>query len=229
LRAERYFYPSDESQVTAQFALSNPIPTNYENFSVKEGLTESNGWPNLEGRLALSVGPLVEQAGKCVRAHEVGVSGVVGQLRRTGDVDTPNMIADVWAIGADARFAITDRLGVKGEFYHGQTVGTYMGGAIQNFNANREGIRSTGGWAEVYYYWTPFLHSHFGGGGDNPLEADLTAGKIRRNQFCFGNIIWDVTKSIDVGFEVSRWETAYMAPLHDNQAMVYDTRVRVKF
>jgi hypothetical protein len=28
---------------------------------------------------------------------------------------------------------------------------------------------------------------------------------------------------------VSRWETAYMAPLQDNQAMVYDTRVRVKF
>ena len=228
-RMERYFYPSDESQVTAQFALSNPIPTNYENFSVKEGLTESNGWPNLEGRLALSVGPLVEQAGKCVRAHEVGVSGLVGQLRRTGDLLTPNMIADVWAIGADARFAITDRLGVKGEFYHGQTVGTYMGAAIQNFNANREGIRSTGGWAEVYYYWTPSLHSHFGGGVDDPLDADLTAAQARRNQFCFGNILWDVTKSIDVGFEVSRWETAYMAPLHDNAAMVYDTRVRVKF
>jgi len=228
-RMERYFYPSDESKVTAQFALSNPIPTNYENFSVTEGLTESNGWPNVEGRLALGFGRLVEREGTCVRAHEVGVSGLVGQLRRTGDLLTPNMIADVWAIGADARFAITDRLGVKGEFYHGQTVGTYMGAAIQNFNANREGIRSTGGWAEVYYYWTPSLHSHFGGGVDNPLEADLTAGKIRRNQFCFGNILWDVTKSIDVGFEVSRWETAYMAPLHDNQAMVYDTRVRVKF
>jgi hypothetical protein len=228
-RTERYFYPSDESKVTAQFALSNPIPTNYENFSLKEGLTESTGWPNLEGRLALGVGRLVEREGTCVRAHEVGVSGVIGQLRRTGDVLTPNSIGDVWAVGADARFAITDCLGVKGEFYTGQTVGTYMGGAIQNFNANREGIRSTGGWAEVYYYWTPCLHSHFGGGSDNPLEADLTAAEVRRNQFCFVNIIWDVTKSIDVGFEVSRWETAYMAPLHDNQAMVYDTRVRVKF
>jgi hypothetical protein len=229
LRAERYFYPSDESQLTAQFALSNPIPTNYEHFSVVEGLTESNGWPNLEGRLALGFGPLVEQAGKCVRAHEVGVSSIVGQLRRTGDANTPNMIADVWAVGADARFAITDKLGVKGEFYHGQTVGTYLGAIVQNFNGNREGIRSTGGWAEVYYYWTPRLHSHFGGGIDDPLDSDLTAARPKRNQFCFGNILWDATKSIDVGFEVSRWETAYMAPLQDNQAMVYDTRVRVKF
>jgi len=229
MRAERYFYPGDTSQVTTQFALSNPIPTNYENFSVKEGLTESDGWPNLEGRIALGVGRLIPREGRCVRAHEVGVSGVVGQLRRTGDAIIPNVIADVWAVGADARFAITDRLGVKGEFYHGQTVGTYMGAAIQNFNANREGIRSTGSWAEVYYYWTPCLHSHFGGGVDNPLDADLTASQVQRNQFYFGNILWDVSKSIDVGFEISRWETAYMAPLQDNQAMVYDTRVRVKF
>ena len=104
-----------------------------------------------------------------------------------------------------------------------------MGGIIQNFNGNRQGIRSTGAWGEVYYFWTPCLHSHFGYGIDDPLDSDLTAGLARRNQFYFGNILWDVTKSIDVGFEVSRWETAYMAPLQDNQAMVYDTRVRVKF
>jgi hypothetical protein len=113
--------------------------------------------------------------------------------------------------------------------YHGQTVGSYLGGIIQNFNADRQGIRSTGAWAEIYYYWTPRFHSHFGYGIDDPLDSDLTAGLAKRNQFYFGNVIWDVTKSIDVGFEVSRWETEYMAPLHDNQAMVYDTRVRVKF
>jgi hypothetical protein len=172
---------------------------------------------------------MIEREGTCVRAHEVGVSGLVGELRRTGDAQIPNMFGDVWAIGADARFAITDCLGVKGELYHGQTVGTYMGAIIQNFNGDREGIRSTGGWGEIYYYWMPCLHSHFGFGIDDPLDSDLTAGRPRRNQFYFGNILWDVTKSIDVGFEISRWETAYMAPLHDNQAMVYDTRVRIKF
>lgn len=228
-RMERYFYPSAESQVTAQFALSDPIPTNYENFSVKEGLTESNGWPNLEGRLAMGFGPLTRRGVATLRPTELGVSGLVGQLRRTGDAITPNSIADVWAVGADGRVAITEKLGVKGELYHGQTVGTYLGGIIQNFDANREGIRSTGAWGEIYYYWTPCLHSHFGGGIDDPLDRDLTAGLARRNQFYCGNILWDVTKSIDVGFEVSRWETDYMAPLQDNQAMVYDTRVRVKF
>jgi hypothetical protein len=228
-RMERYFYPSDESQVTAQFALSEPIPTNYENFSIKEGLTESNGWPNLEGRMAIGFGPLTRRGVATFRPTELGVSGLIGQLRRTGDSTTPNSVADVWAVGTDARVSITEKLGVKGEFYHGQTVGSYLGGIIQNFNADRQGIRSTGAWGEVYYFWTPCLHSHFGYGIDDPLDSDLTAGLAKRNQFYFGNVIWDVTKSIDVGFEVSRWETAYMAPLQDNQAMVYDTRVRVKF
>jgi hypothetical protein len=228
-RVERYFHPSDLCQVTAQLALTDPTPTNYENFSLEEGLTESNGWPNLEGRLALGVGPMVPRAGVCVHAHEVGVSGLVGELRRTGNLVTPNAVADVWAVGADARVALTDRLGVKGEVYHGQTVGTYLGGIVQNFDADREGIRSTGGWGEVYYYWTPCLHSHFGYGIDDPLDRDLTAGQARRNRFYFGNILWDVTRSLDVGFEVSYWETDYMPPLADNDAMVYDTRVRIKF
>jgi hypothetical protein len=228
-RTEHYWRPSDESQVTVQFALSDPIPTNYENFSLQEGLTESNGWPNVEGRLALGFGSLIQRGGVSIRPTEFGVSGLVGQLRRTGDLTTPNSVADVWAVGTDARIAVTEKFGVKGEFYHGQTVGTYLGAIIQNFNANRHGIRSTGGWGELYYYWTPCLHSHFGYGIDQPLENDLTAGEPRRNQFCFGNILWDVTKSVDVGFEVSHWETAYMLPLKDNQAMVYDTRLRIKF
>lgn len=228
-RVERYFHPSDACQVTAQFALTDPIPTNYENFTLKEGLTESNGWPNIEGRLALGVGPLVRRAGVCVRAHEVGVSGLVGQLRRTGDVLTPNAVADVWAVGADARAAVTDRLGVKCEVYHGQTVGTYLGAIVQNFNADRQGIRSTGGWSEIYCYWTPCLHSHFGYGIDDPLDSDLTVAQSRRNQFYFANILWDVTQSLDLGFDVSHWDTDYMPPLRDNSAMVYNTRVRIKF
>jgi hypothetical protein len=228
-RMERYIHVNDETQVTAQFALTDPIPVNYLNFNIVEGLTESNGWPNLEGRLALGLGQRLQRGDVTFRPVELGVSGLLGQLRRTGNADIPNSVAEVWAVGADAQVAVTDRVGVKGEFYDGQTVGTYLGAIIQNFNADRQGIHSTGGWGEIYCYWTPCLHSHFGCGIDKPLDSDLTKARPRRNQFCFGNILWDVTESIDVGFEVSRWETAYMAPLHDNQAMVYDTRVRVKF
>jgi X-X-X-Leu-X-X-Gly heptad repeat protein len=226
-RVERYICPYANSQWTLQFALTDPTVTSYANFNVTEGLQEDNGWPNLEGRVAWGYGPRCELAGEQKRAIEVGLSGVVGELRRT--TLGPPAIADVWAYGFDAQVRLSDRLGVKGEVFNGQTIGTYNAAIVQNFNANREGIRASGGWGEVYFYWTPCLHSHFGYSIDNPRDSDLTAGLTSRNEFVFGNIFWDVTRSIEVGFEVSHWETAYIAPLQNNDSMIYHTRVAIKF
>jgi hypothetical protein len=226
-RVERYLYPQHEMQWTLQFALTDPTVTSFADFNLLEGLQESNGWPNIEGRLEWSWGPVCERAGEVKRTVEIGVSGLVGELRRT-ELGPPS-IADVWAYGLDAEVRLTDCLGVKGEFFSGQTIGTYNAGIVQTFNAAGEGIRSTGGWGEVYFYWTPCLHSHFGYSIDDPRDADLTAGLPSRNEFAYGNLIWDVTSSIEVGFELSRWETSYMAPLVGNDTMVYHTRVQIKF
>ena len=166
-------------------------------------------------------------AGEQKRTVEVGLSGVVGQLRRT--TLGPPAVADVWAYGLDALVQLTDWCGFKGEFFDGQTIGTYNAAIVQNFNANRQGIRATGGWGEFYVYWNPCLHSHFGYSVDDRQDSDLTAGLPSRNEWVFGNIIWDVTKSIEVGFEVSHWETDYRAPLRDNDTMVFHSRVRIKF
>jgi X-X-X-Leu-X-X-Gly heptad repeat protein len=232
-RVERYIYPCRDTQLTIQFALTDPTVTSYANFNALEGLQEDNGWPNIEGRVALGFGPRRELAGEQKRTVEVGLSGLVGQLRRTGL--GPPSVADVWAYGIDAQVKLTDCLGLKGEFFDGQTIGTYNAAIVQNFNANREGIRSSGGWGEVYVYWTPCLHSHFGYSIDNPRDSDLTAGLASRNEFLFGNIFCDVTRSIEVGFEVSHWKTAYipspaLGNLNvNNDAMIYHTRVRIKF
>jgi hypothetical protein len=133
----------------------------------------------------------------------------------------------------DAHVKLTDQMGIKGEFFRGQTIGTYNAAIVQNFNANGGGIQSTGGWGEVYVYWTPCHHSHFGYSIDNPRDSDLTAGLASRNEFAFANIFWDITKSIEVGFEVSHWRTEFI-PITNmvdnvNDAMIYHTRVRLKF
>jgi hypothetical protein len=228
-RVERYICPYANSQWTLQFALTDPTVTSFANFNVLEGLQEDNGWPNLEGRVVWGWGPRCELAGEVKQTVEVGFSGLVGQLRRTGTPVLPPTVEDVWAYGIDVQVKLTDWFGVKGEYFNGQTIGTYNAAIVQNFNGNREGIRSSGGWGEVYVYWTPCLHSHFGYSIDNPLNADLTAGLPSRNELVYGNIFWDVTRSIEVGFEVSRWETSYMAPVVGNDTMVYHTRARIKF
>jgi hypothetical protein len=226
-RVERYICPYANSQWTLQFALTDPTVTSFADFDFNEGLQESNGWPNLEGRIAWGWGPKCELAGEVKRTVEVGVSGLAGELRRT--TAGPPVVEDVWACGIDAQVRFTPWLGVKGELFRGKTIGTYNAAIVQNFNANREGIRASGGWGEFYVYWTPCLHSHFGYCIDDPRDADLTPGLPSRNELVYGNIFWDMTTSIELGFEVSRWETSYIAPLVGNDTMVYHTRVQIKF
>ncbi len=187
---------------------------------------EDNGWLNLAGRVVVALGPKPRRPEE-LRRFELGASGLAGQLRRT-DAGTRH-IYDVWAFGTDMHVALTDSVGFKGEFFTGQALGNYNGAIIQIDNGNFDPILASGGWGEIYVHWTSCLHSHFGYSIDDPLDRTLTVGLPTRNEFLFANVIWDVTKSLEIGFEVSRWETTYTAPVPDNDAMVYHTRVRLKF
>src|SRR5262249_15341411 len=77
-------------------------------------------------------------------------------------------------------------------------------------SATFAGIRTRGMWGEVYYYLNPCLHTHWGGGFDNPLAADLGLSQASWNETSFANLIWDVTKQLRVGFEVTYRETDYV-------------------
>src|SRR5262249_31108281 len=129
-RVERYFHPSDDQQITLTAGISDPIPTTVSNTF---RTSEDNGWPNIEGRAAWAFGPLTGEGPLATRPFEVGVSGVVGQIRTTIPF-TRQVVADVWGLGLDCRWGVTPRCGVQGELYVGQTLGTYMGGILQNIN-----------------------------------------------------------------------------------------------
>jgi hypothetical protein len=222
-RAERFFRPSPTSQVTITGALSEPV---VRSFTPALAADEDNGWPNIEGRVAVALGPLGGCGLAARRPLEVGLSSVIGELRSSGIQDST---ANVWALAVDGRWALTDRLGFQGEVIHGQAIGSYLGTAGQTSNVLGHGIRSTGGWGEVYWFWTPCLHSHVGWGVDNPRDRDLNFTQVRRNEFCFANLIWDVTRQFEVGFEVGYRETHYAFPRRDNEAVTFHTRVQLKF
>lgn len=155
-------------------------------------------------------------------------------VRRTG---VERRQFDVWAVGADAQIQLSHQCGVRGEFFMGQALGNYIGGIAQFFNpVTFDAVRSSGGWGELYMYWKPNLHSHFGAGVDDPLDSTLSEALPTLNAFAFANVIWDVTKNLEIGFELGRWDTDYtpapsLGPLApgDNDAMVYRTRVQIKF
>lgn len=240
LRYERFIKPSDTVQWTLTGGLSNPAPNNLLLLESSTLLSEGNGWPNVEGRVGLGLGCEYQAGMETRRPLEVGVSGVVGEVRSTfTDLDPPparnRKIADVWGIGGDVRVALTDRLGVQGEVYKGRGLGTYSGTILQVINpVTLDTIDSEGAWGEVYYYLTPCLHTHVGGGFDDVDEDDVALGQRTYNRAIFANLMWDVTSNFQVAFEISHWRTDYKAlPAQfifgDNEGMIYHFRMQYSF
>jgi hypothetical protein len=216
LRAERYFYPAVDEQITFIAGISEPTPTTYNDSTLVSGstaLTEDNGFPDLEMRLAWAVGPESQVGLETKRPFEVGLSTVLGQIRTTFAPPLTRVIDDVWGVAADFRWRVNDYWGFSGEVFHGQTLGTYGGGVFQNVNSvTFTPVHAAGGWGQVDLYWTPCLHSHVGFGSDDPANSELALGQIALNQTAFFNFIWDVTTTFRVAAELTYRETTYIGP-----------------
>ena len=231
-RLERYLRPTGCTQWTIQLAISEPIATGTTRDLT---LTEDNGWPNIEGRVMYGSGAPEQVGLDARRPFEIGLSGVVGQVRRTQLAN--RVVSDVWGVALDYRWKLTDRFGIQGELVHGRGLGTYNAGILQTINAETfNTVRTTGGWVEAWYYWTPCVHSHFGYGIDDPRNRDLVltdplAFAPIRNETWFANMLWDVTPSFRVGFEFTWRETDYNNPAvaPNAEGAGFHTQVRWSF
>jgi hypothetical protein len=226
-RVERYFHPDPDSQVTLTAGLSEPVSTTVNNTL---RISEDNGWPNVETRAALALGPIQGEGLQAKRPFEVGVSGLIGQMRTTDPGTARRVVADVWGVGTDFRWALTCRFGFQGEFFIGQSLGSYTAGILQNVNlVTFQGVHATGGWAEVYYYLCPEKpHTHVGYGIDDPLDRDLAPGQQVRNETYFANLIWDPNKYWRLGWELTYRRTEYTL-FRNNDGLGFQTHVQFSF
>jgi hypothetical protein len=226
IRAEHFIPGGSGSQWTLQAALSEPLTTAK---TPDISLDEDNGKPNLEGRVAFGLGkPAPIGIGLLTqRSLEVGLAGMVGQLRRTSLPTDPaprRVVSDVRMAALDYQlnlarlFGSKGDFGLKGELYTGQGLGNYGGGILQSLDAvTWKAIRSTGGWVEGFVYLKPNLHSHTGMFIDDVNDDDLTAipqslfGRTY-NSAIWSNVLWDVTKNYRIAFEATHRRTEYKEP-----------------
>ena len=221
LRVERFLKLGSDSQLTLQGAISEPLN------SAKTpdiSLDEDNGMPNFEGRIAFGLGKPSRLGLLMQRPVEIGVSGVVGQLRRTSLPSEPprRVISTTWGVNLDFRVNLADRFGFKGEVYTGQGLGQMGGGVVQTLDAvTWKAIGSTGGWVEGYVYLTPNLHNHTGIFIDDPNNNDITGlpntlfGRTRNRGF-FNTLLWDIggeKKKFRIGVEFIFRKTEYKDPV----------------
>lgn len=203
LRYERYVTLTDMWKLELQGALATDAGADFLN-----GTTPVNGdhagWPIVEMRVGTKIG----------KKHPIafGVSGHLGEEIFDGLGGADDVARQTWSLNADVKVPITERLGFQGEFFTGTNLKTFLGGIVQGVNCGGTcaEIRSTGGWANVYYDLTSRLHTSVGYTIDDPIDADIiTANGRLYNQAYWGNVTYDVTKQFLLGLEVSQWKTLF--------------------
>jgi hypothetical protein len=163
---------------------------------------EDSGIPSIQARLALATKQFTE------KESVFGVSGHYG--REEMDWDTIERELESWSINLDFDIPFTDRISLKGEAFVGCNLDDYFGGILQGVNVDaREGIKATGGWAQVRYQPDQEWQVHAGFGLDNPSDKYLDPGMRAKNSFLYFNALYKIIPSSIVGLEYSRWETEY--------------------
>ena len=243
-RAERYVSVSDFLRLTLQASLNQDIVTD---FPSETGIRrEAADWPVVQARIAVALGKPTERRDPIT----LGFSGHVGE---TGfdfltagppPLDLPP-VDDArfksWSFNIDVRVPISDRLRIQGEFFTGANLSAFLGGIGQGVcPCLRVPIRSTGGWGEMSYDWTPWLQSNVGFGLDDPNNRDSLFGRTY-NQFVFANLVYNVTEQLTTAIEVTHWKTLYretrsglippdqLTPSQPGESVTIDFMVKFEF
>ena len=114
-----------------------------------------------------------------------------------------------WAVDVHAGFG---PVVLRGEYFGGKNLSSYLGGIGQGLNANGEEINTTGMWFQVGYKVTDQLTVNAGYLQDDPDEDDLTGTAVDdrdMNTAWFVNVRGKLNKNTEVGIEVSGWTTTY--------------------
>ena len=87
---------------------------------------------------------------------------------------------------------------------------------------------SIGGWGELYYSCCDNVTMHGGFSIDDPRDSDVgflkptdLIGQVTLNQVGWVNVLYDVTCSLRLGFEVSHRRTDFLEPTFDKSGMLY--------
>jgi hypothetical protein len=221
-RVERNFEAGPGFGGVVQLAASSPVttalPSNVDLANLQgQEIVEDNGWPNLEARLNFGFGPYADRAGgRSLRPVELGVSGIVGQLRVLDNIrpsDPLTLVSDrstvnVWGAAIDGQIALGRRFGLSGELYTGQGLGEYMAGILQTYNrATNQAVPTAGGWGQFYVYLADNLRLNLGYGIDHAQDSGLFGLQV--NSGIFANLLWDVNPWLQLGLEGNYKLTTY--------------------
>ena len=182
---------------------------------------EASAVPVVMGRVALS-------PGATARGLTVGTWGHYGRSEcGGGGGGCPNGTDYTsWSLGGDLTLKLGPKWKLLGELYTGSNMGPYAG-AIYNSDTV-DGVRSTGGWANLQFPPTPAVLLSLGASIDDVDAADLAAvpDARERNAVAFGAARYEISPGVLIELELSRWMTDYANASAGRDASPANTRLQ---
>lgn len=162
---------------------------------------EDAGVPSGMGRIAISM----QLSGRDFAT--LGISGLIGQERS----DLLDETFESEAVAVDLHVPLGKRASLKGEYYMGQNMASYLGGIGQGIDQEHlEEIESSGGWGHLAVTVNERASLNVGAGLDDPeLQEGDSVNVLDENLSYFGNLILKLQSAVSVGVEYLGTETTY--------------------
>ncbi|HUW19725.1 MAG TPA: DcaP family trimeric outer membrane transporter [Sedimentisphaerales bacterium] len=169
---------------------------------------EDAGFPGVQARASLTL-PLFGY-----KPATVGFSGhwAKEELDTTSSGDSKHF--DSWSLNLDLTQPVNEWLAIKGELFTGENLSAYLGGIGQGINTTTsKEIGSRGGWVAAslgpWDKWNFNIGASIDDVDDDDLAGSTAADRREYNRAIFGNVIYSLNKSTQIGFELSQWHTEY--------------------
>lgn len=204
IRLTKSYELSGDVDLKLEGALARNIGTNGTgNFANAES-GQDVGQPMYQGRTSLTF-PLLG-----AKPTTVGVSGHWGKEKFDDVPSADGNKFETWSLNLDVSQPVNEWLSIKGEFYKGENLSQFLGGIGQGINTTTgKEISTKGGWVAASINPANKWRFNTGFTMENADRDDLNDGGRSVNSSIFGNAIYSMNKSTDIGLEVSRWRTDY--------------------
>lgn len=202
VRASKTFSAGGDASIVAEAGVSRTIGEPLGPDPVDTG--EDSGFPATQARLAYAV-PLWTAAPAIL-----GFSGHYGQEEYDTGPSDNGFDLDSWSANIDLTLPLWDKFELLSELWVGENLDTYVGGVNQGVNPlTQSGIRAMGGWAALSMGPWDAWRFNLGASIDDPKDEDLPPGGRSQNLSFFGNVLYNFTPDMQLGFEASYWRTDY--------------------
>jgi hypothetical protein len=212
LRTEYKNAIADGVKFLVQFAAIDPDMGDYntDTFSATRppGIGERGRAPGAETRFALT--SIHDD-----RDYTIGFSGHYAHGKNSGTVGdlTEQLSLNSWGAAVDFSLPFTKLFNLSGEAYTGRALGIFSvdsGEAIEPVGSLGDvGVRSSGGWAQAEFNFTPKWQVNLVYGIDDPTASNQPLGARGRNQSYMGNLIWKTTPHVNIAWEYRRMLTNF--------------------